>query len=43
MYEKAIERIVQSHDFKIKVNERCAGNKRDKDDVRQQMVGEIEI
>jgi hypothetical protein len=27
MYEKAIERIVESHDFKIKVNERCK-NKR---------------
>lgn len=30
MYEKAIERIVMSHDFKIKVNERCGNNKKDK-------------
>lgn len=33
MYEKAIERIVESHDFKIKVNEKCK-NKREKDTVR---------
>jgi hypothetical protein len=30
MYEKAIERIAESHDFKIKVNEICKNNKKDK-------------
>lgn len=38
MYEKAVERIVMSHDFKIKVNERCGKNKKNKEEVREQMV-----
>jgi hypothetical protein len=34
MYQRAIEQITQSHDFKNKVNERCGNNKRRKDEVK---------
>ncbi len=41
MYEKAVERIAESHDFKIKVNDRCGNNKKDKEKIRLQMIDEI--
>ena len=43
MYERAILQITESHDFKTKVNERCGSNKKIKDEVKEEMVKQIEI
>lgn len=43
MYERAIMSITESHDFKTKVNERCGNNRKLKEQVREEMVEEIEI
>ena len=34
MYERAIENISQSHDFRTKVNERCGKDKKMRERVR---------
>jgi hypothetical protein len=38
MYNKAIESIVQGNDFKIKVNEKCIGNKKLKEKVKEELI-----
>lgn len=35
MYERAIESISESHDFRAKVNERCGNNKKIKERVKE--------
>ena len=41
MYTRAIIQITESQDFKAKVNDKAGGNKRLKDEIKEEMIQDI--